>query len=86
MDAAYARALDAREQLLERDDGAAGRRLLEIAERRGELVAQAGRPREAHGAGREAQQLLAEAPRLLGGARSRGRPGTRSAAAGCSPT
>ena len=71
VDAAYARALEAREELLRGQGGdPTGRRLVEIAERRGELVAQDKETAEAHRAGRQAHDLLAEAHRQLGGARS----------------
>lgn len=70
VDAAYARALDARQAELEGTSGPTARRLREIAQRRGELLAQDRELVEAHSAGRAAAQLFADADGLLGSARS----------------
>lgn len=70
VDAAWERALAARETELERAGGEAGRRLSEVAERRGELGALAEENTEAAQAGRDAERLLGQALDELGGARS----------------
>jgi hypothetical protein len=69
VDAASARALAAKEQWLLRD-GAHGAELSDLAERRGRLVAREREVREAHVAGVDARNLLAEARTLLASAKS----------------
>jgi hypothetical protein len=68
VDRAFEAALAAKEQSAE--DPELARRLGDVAQRRGVLVAEDKEAREAHAAGLVARQLLLEAHRLLGSARS----------------
>ncbi len=70
VDARYAAALQAKRAWVGDHDPATAQRLAEIAERRGGLMARDREAREAHAAGVEARDLLAQAGQLLGNARS----------------
>ena len=69
-DEQYARALSAKEAWAQGHDEATGRRLDEIAHRRGELAAEDKEAREAFATGTTAQQHLSGAAELLDSARS----------------
>lgn len=70
VDAAYARALQAKQDFLAQQGDAVGQRLVQIAERRGEVLAREQQVGEAQAAARHAAELLEEARRLLDNARS----------------
>lgn len=70
VEAAYARALDAKQQWVLTHDAATAEQLADIAQQRGELAAEDREAREAHAAGLAARDLLAHAQQLLSSARS----------------